>query len=55
MMKAFTDELVFNPVGNEVTLVVYHKRNRDISELWKERLSRRKLGREQRTLNWEPS
>ena len=40
MMKAFTDELVFNPRGNEVTLVVYHNRNRDVVELFRERTRR---------------
>ena len=51
MMKAFTDELVFNPAGNEVTLVVYHKRNQDISELLKERANSRQLDHGQRSLN----
>lgn len=37
MMKAFTDELVFNKKGNQVTLVFYHNRNQDVVELLKER------------------
>lgn len=37
MMKAFTDELVFNAAGNQVTLVFYHNRNRDVLELLQER------------------
>ena len=37
MMKAFTDELIFNAAGNEVTLVVYSKRNQDVTELLAER------------------
>lgn len=37
MMKAFTDELLFNTTGNEVTLVIYNNRNQDIRELLQER------------------
>lgn len=33
MMRAFSDDLVFNKNGNEVTLVFYHSRNQDIREL----------------------
>lgn len=41
MMKAFTDELIFNEKGNEVTLVIYHNRNQDVAELLKERAKSR--------------
>lgn len=41
MMKAFTDELLFNPTGNEVTLVIYNSRNTDITELLQERMDSR--------------
>ena len=51
MMKAFTDEILFNPAGNEVTLVVYHKRNRDIGDLLAERAKSRQVSDKQRTLN----
>ncbi|MEZ6127461.1 MAG: ATP-binding protein [Planctomycetaceae bacterium] len=37
MMKEFTDALIFNPDGNEVTLVFYNKCNQDIAELLEER------------------
>ncbi len=37
MMQAFMDELVFNPSGNEVTLVIYSNHNSDITELLQER------------------
>lgn len=37
MMKAFTDELIFNEIGNEVTLVIYHNRNQDVAELLRDR------------------
>lgn len=43
MMKAFTDELIFNTRGNEVTLVIYHHRNQDVAELLKERAKLRNL------------
>ncbi len=43
MMKAFTDELIFNSNGNEVTLVIYHNRNQDVVELMKERSQSRSL------------
>lgn len=33
MMTAFTDDLLFNAAGNQVTLVFYHSRNQDIKEL----------------------
>jgi anti-sigma regulatory factor (Ser/Thr protein kinase) len=41
MMKAFTDELVFNRVGNEVTLVVYNV-NQDVTQLLQERARTRR-------------
>ena len=41
MMKAFTDDLVFNTKGNEVTLVFYNKQNQDINELLKQRAASR--------------
>lgn len=51
MMKAFTDALIFNPVGNEVTLVFYNTRNQDVIELLKERAqSRQATGDQARTL-----
>lgn len=37
MMKSFSDELIFNAQGNEVTLVFYTNKNQDVSELLKER------------------
>ncbi|MCR9201636.1 MAG: ATP-binding protein [Planctomycetaceae bacterium] len=37
MMKSFSDELIFNPTGNEVTLVFYTNKNQDVIELLKER------------------
>lgn len=37
MMRAFTDDLVFNQKGNEVTLVIYSNRNQDVTELLQER------------------
>lgn len=37
MMKAFTDELLFNTTGNEVTLVIYNSKNVDIREMLKAR------------------
>lgn len=37
MMKAFTDDLLFNEKGNEVTLVIYSNRNQDVTELLQER------------------
>jgi hypothetical protein len=43
MMEAFTDELIFNSNGNEVTLVIYHNRNQDVVELMKERSQSRSL------------
>ncbi len=49
MMKAFTDELIFNNTGNEVTLVIYHNRNEDIAELLKERAKSRCLNDEHRS------
>lgn len=41
MMKAFSDELVFNSVGNEVTLVFYSRRNEDVRDLLKRRAAKR--------------
>ena len=41
MMKAFSDELVFNAAGNEVTLVVYSKSNVNVAELLQERAATR--------------
>lgn len=41
MMKAFSDDLVFNSNGNEVTLVFYNKLNQDIKELLKHRAESR--------------
>lgn len=49
MMKAFTDELIFNEAGNEVTLVIYHNRNQDVAELLKERARSQCLKSGQRT------
>ncbi|MEQ9406856.1 MAG: ATP-binding protein [Fuerstiella sp.] len=37
MMKAFTDDLVFNARGNEVTLVFYAETNQDVRDLLKQR------------------
>lgn len=37
MMRAFTDDLLFNEKGNEVTLVIYSNRNQDVTELLQER------------------
>lgn len=50
MMKAFTDDLVFNPTGNEVTLVFYHRSNQDISELLKERSRVRRIDQDNHSL-----
>ena len=50
MMKAFTDELVFSPSGNEVTLVVYSNRNSDIKELLHERTRTRAIEAGNRSL-----
>lgn len=47
MMKAFTDELIFNSQGNEVTLVIYHNRNKDVVELLKDRPKSRNLDNRQ--------
>jgi len=44
MMKEFTDALIFNPDGNEVTLVFYNSRNQDIAELLEERAKMRGAG-----------
>ena len=41
MMRAFTDDLVFDSVGNEVTLILYHQRNEDISDLPRSRAQSR--------------
>lgn len=41
MMKSFSDELIFNPAGNEVTLVFYTNKNQDVIELLKQRASQR--------------
>lgn len=46
MMRAFTDELVFNPRGNEVTLVVYHNKNQDVAELLRSRAKSRQMNDE---------
>lgn len=37
MMRAFSDDLVFNVPGNEVTLVFYSRRNREIRDLLRAR------------------
>ena len=43
MMKAFSDNLLFNAKGNEVTLVFYSERNRDVKELISERQQSRRV------------
>lgn len=50
MMRAFTDELMFNDIGNEVTLVFYNNRNRDVVELLQERAKNRPAQSTNRTL-----
>jgi len=50
MMKAFTDQLVFNHCGNEVTLVIYSNRNIDVKELLQERVRTRSLKTRRRSL-----
>ena len=49
LMKSFSDELIFNDSGNEVTLVFYTNKNQDVAELLKER-SRLQAANPQRTV-----
>ena len=50
MMRAFTDELLFNTEGNEVTLVFYSSHNTDVAELLQERARTRSLETPTRSL-----
>lgn len=50
MMRAFTDELIFNAVGNEVTMVFYSKRNMDVKDMLAERVGNNPSSKERTAL-----